>query len=459
VSRPSDSAGPRPPGEPDLARLVGMKLGNYRLERVIGRGRMGVVYQATDEALLRPTAIKVMAWDPVEARGHDPVQWFLSEARAVARINDQRVVQIYGAARQGDWCYIAMELVPGRSAETLLEEGGRLRPELATDILLQAASALAAAHRSGVIHRDVKPGNLLLGPGGITKLSDFGMALGTHGARGGPARVRAGTPFYTAPEVWRGGGATAASDVYSLGATYFHLLTGRPPFPGLDLAAVEQAHLTVPPPDPRELVPGLPASCTALVRRALAKVPAERQPSAQELMRDGKRVLEELGVAEPAARRSAPSIAATPAAPAAATSAPAGAAPGGPARRGPNPNPITSDGDAPARGGAMSKLEAVAKLPGVRSAVLGDLQGALVESAGEVDAEVAAAEGGFVAGTLAEAGEALGLGALRRVVLTGQARGALLLVRGRSVLGLRVDPVRALAGVEKAVDGSFEERT
>jgi hypothetical protein len=294
MASPPPPTEPRPPEPRDHARLVGVKLGNYRLERIIGRGRMGVVYLAKDEALLRPTAIKVLAWSADEARGQDPVQWFLSEARLVARINDQRVVQIYGAARQGDWCYIAMEYVAGQSAEALLTLGGRLDARAATDVLLQAAAALSAAHRSGVIHRDVKPGNLLMGPEGITKLSDFGMAHGGPGERGGNVHVRAGTPFYTAPEVWRGGGASAASDIYSLGATYFHLLTGRPPFPAQELPAVEQAHLTAPPPDARSLVPGLPASCAALLARALAKSPADRHASAQELMWDARRVLQDL---------------------------------------------------------------------------------------------------------------------------------------------------------------------
>jgi len=296
---PFPPASTEPRGTPglDLSRLVGTKLGNYRLERVIGRGRMGVVYLAKDEALLRPTAIKVLAWDVEEARGQDPVQWFLSEARLVARINDPRVVQIYGAARQGDWCYIAMEYVPGQSAEALLAEAGPLRPEAATDILLQVASALLAAHRSGVVHRDVKPGNLLMGTEGTTKLTDFGMALGVAGTFVGTAHVRAGTPYYTAPEVWRGGGASPASDIYSLGATYFHLLTGRPPFEGQDLATVERAHLGAPPPDPCLLVPGLPPSCTALLRRAMAKAPGDRHATAQELMWDARRVLQDLSAA------------------------------------------------------------------------------------------------------------------------------------------------------------------
>jgi type II secretory pathway predicted ATPase ExeA len=283
----------RAAANPDLSALAGVKLGNYRLERLVGRGRMGVVYLAKDEALLRPTAIKVLSWRVAEARGHDPVQWFLAEARLVARINHPRVVQIYGAARHGDYCYIAMEYVPGQSAEAMVAREP-MAAELATDVIIQAASALHAAHRSGVVHRDVKPANLLVGAGGVTKLGDFGMALGPVEVRIGNANTRVGTPYYTAPEIWRGEAASAASDIYSLGATYFHLLTARPPFPGQDIPAVEQAHLKSPVPDPRELVPGLPASCVALVQRALAKSPRERHASAQQLLFEARRVLQDL---------------------------------------------------------------------------------------------------------------------------------------------------------------------
>jgi hypothetical protein len=283
----------RPTETPDLTRLVGLKLGNYRLERLIGRGRMGVVYLANDEALLRPTAIKLLSWKAADAQGQDPVKWFLGEARMVARINHPRVVQIYGAARQGEHCYIAMEYVVGRSAEAIVGEGP-LAPELATDILLQAAAALHAAHSSGIIHRDVKPANLLVGPDGVTKLGDFGMALGSADLAVGNAHIRVGTPYYAAPEIWAGAKASASSDIYSLGATYFHLLAGRPPYPGPGVAQVEQAHLRSPIPDPREFVPSLPASCAALVARALAKEPGERHESALVLLWEGRKVLQDL---------------------------------------------------------------------------------------------------------------------------------------------------------------------
>jgi serine/threonine protein kinase/type II secretory pathway predicted ATPase ExeA len=291
-----------PRAEPaDLAGLAGQKLGNYRLEQLVGRGRMGVVYRAIDEALLRPTAVKVLSWAVAEAAGQDPVQWFLSEARLVARINHPRVVQIYGVARQGDLCYIAMEYVAGESAEALVARAGPLPADAATDILLQTASALQAAHASGVVHRDVKPGNLLVEPGLVTKLGDFGIALGPPDVRIGNARLRVGTPYYTAPEIWRGEPASPASDIYSLGATYFQLLTGRPPYAGAGSLALEQQHLHSAIPDPRALRPALPASCAALVMRTLAKAAGDRPASAQALIAEGRSVLQELRPTAPAA--------------------------------------------------------------------------------------------------------------------------------------------------------------
>jgi type II secretory pathway predicted ATPase ExeA len=283
-----------PEGGQDLGSLAGQKLGNYRLERLVGRGRMGAVYLAKDEALLRPTAVKILSWRAGNAAGVDPVQWFLAEARLVARINHPRVVQIYGAARQGDLCYLAMEYVAGRSAATVIEQDGRMTPEAATDVLVQAASALAAAHRCGVIHRDVKPANLLLGPSGVAKLGDFGMALGLSELRTGTAHLRVGTPLYTAPEIWQGEIARPASDLYSLGVTYFQLLTGKPPFAGPEVAQVEQAHLRTPAPDPRTLVPDIPAACVALIKKALAKDPKDRQKNAEDLVWEGRRILQDL---------------------------------------------------------------------------------------------------------------------------------------------------------------------
>ncbi|MFL5261568.1 MAG: protein kinase domain-containing protein [Anaeromyxobacteraceae bacterium] len=320
----ASTASPRTAEPSDLAALAGQKLGNYRLEQLVGRGRMGVVYRANDEALLRPTAVKVLSWAAAEAAGQDPVQWFLSEARLVARINHPRVVQIYGVARHADLCYIAMEYVAGDSAEALVARGGPMSPEAATEILLQAATALQAAHASGVVHRDVKPGNLLVGPDQVTKLGDFGIAMGPPDVDpNGSRRLRVGTPHYTAPEIWRGEAASPASDLYALGATFFHLLTGRPPFAGADALAVEQAHLRAAVPDPRSLRRDVPASCAALAMHALAKAPRDRPASAQELVWAARTVLQELrATVAPRAERASP--------PAARRADPAGPAPGAP---------------------------------------------------------------------------------------------------------------------------------
>ncbi|GEJ56705.1 serine/threonine-protein kinase [Anaeromyxobacter diazotrophicus] len=428
----------------DLAKLVGTRLGNYRLERLVGRGRMGAVYLAQDEALLRPTAVKVLAWSAAEARGHDPVKWFLAEARLVARINHPRVVQIYGAARQGDRCYIAMEYVAGASAEALVAECGALPPARATDLLVQAAAALEAAHRCGVVHRDVKPANLLIGPEGSVKLGDFGMALGSAGIRTAHAHLRVGTPYYTAPEIWRGEAATPASDLYSLGATYFQLLTGRPPYPAHDVAAVEQAHLGAAVPDPRELVPGLPAACAALAMRALAKSPRERPASAEALGKEARRVLRELAAAPPP-----PPEPARAAAPPRATAAPV--------RTAPRPAAGAATGRTGGRGeGVMTLLATISSLPEVKGAVLGTSAGAFVDTAGEADGEAVAAVMGFMWTALSEAGEQLGLGALGRISLSG-ATGACVATAepDGTVLSALVEPAGSLVAVEKVLDDAL----
>src|SRR5512145_3429257 len=139
--------------------LVGAKLGNYRLERRLGRGRMGVVYLARDEALLRPTAVKILSWAMPESQGQDPEAWFIAEARNVARVNHPHVVQIYGVARHGNHCYIAMEYVDGATADAWVARNGPFSVERATELLIQTSSALQAAHEAGIVHRDIKPEN------------------------------------------------------------------------------------------------------------------------------------------------------------------------------------------------------------------------------------------------------------------------------------------------------------
>jgi len=287
----------------DVASLVGVKLGNFRLERLLGRGRMGVVYLARDEALLRPTAVKILSWASPERQGLDPEAWFLAEARNVARINHPHVLQIYGVAKHIPHCYIAMEYADGASAEAWVAEHGPMPPLRATEILLQTASALQAAHDAGVVHRDVKPGNVLLTSDGGAKLGDFGMAVSVQ-ADASSTTLRAGTPFYTAPEIWRGQFASAATDIYALGATFFHLLTGRPPFASATLEELMTAHLEAPVPDLQELLPDIPAACNQVIQRAMAKSSQDRYPSAQALSWEVRGLVRELNSVVPGARPS-----------------------------------------------------------------------------------------------------------------------------------------------------------
>jgi serine/threonine protein kinase len=273
----------------DALNLAGAKLGNYRLLRVLGRGNMGVVYLATDEALLRPTAVKVLTWSPAE---HDPEAWFLAEARSVARLNHPSVIQIYSVARHGPHRYIAMEYVEGVSADVMVSRKGPFSAERATETILQLAAALELAHASGIIHRDVKPGNILIKADGTAKLGDFGMAVSTQ--RATRNEVRAGTPHYFAPEIWRGEPATIATDIYALGATYYYLLTGRPPLDGSTIAGLSVAHQRQEVVAPPELAADVAAACMRVVRRCMAKSSGERFESARAVGWEARGVLREL---------------------------------------------------------------------------------------------------------------------------------------------------------------------
>jgi serine/threonine protein kinase len=265
------------------ADLLGKRLGNFRVERVLGRGRMGVVYLATDEILLRATALKVLSWVMPRAHDQNPEAWFLAEARSLARINHPHVIQIYTAAKLAGQCFIAMEFVDGAPAQAWIERQGPFSPERATEILIHAAGALHAAHTARVVHCDVKPENLLVAPNGTAKLGDFGMSRPLLHNESPAHPVRAGTPLYTAPELWRGGTASPATDIYALGATYFHLLTGRPPLEGKDIAGLRAAHLEAPVPDVQALAPHVPPQCGHIVRRCMAKSASDRYASAQVL--------------------------------------------------------------------------------------------------------------------------------------------------------------------------------
>jgi serine/threonine protein kinase len=259
---------------------------------------MGVVYLARDEALLRSTAVKILSWQDAERDGQNPEEWFLAEARSVARINHPNVVQIYGVARQGRHCYIAMEFMAGGPLDALVAKAGVIDSVRATTLLIECAKALQAAHDAGVIHRDIKPENVFIGGDGNAKLGDFGMALHLAKPRQNEPS-RAGTPRYTAPEIWLGQPASVSTDLYALGATYYFMLTGQAPYLESELGALATAHRQSPIPNASALVKGVPRECDALIRTCLAKTPKERFESARALIQYAQKLLPIIGDKSP----------------------------------------------------------------------------------------------------------------------------------------------------------------
>jgi serine/threonine-protein kinase len=275
--------------------LTGQMLGKYRLEQEIGRGAMAVVYRATDTALNRQVALKVL---PIYF-SHDPefVRRFQREARVAASLSHPGIVQIYdvGEALDGT-LYIAMQEA-GETLKRLLQREGPLPLERALALAEQVAAALDYAHRRGVIHRDVKASNILLGPGDQTVLTDFGIArVGQESGITTPG-FALGTPEYLSPEQAEAGKPVDyRADLYALGVVLFEMLTGRVPFTADRPEAVLHAHIFTPPPSPSHLNPAIPEAVSQVLLKALAKDPNERYQS-------GAALVAALRAAQPEQRR------------------------------------------------------------------------------------------------------------------------------------------------------------
>src|SRR4051794_9515629 len=260
----------------------GSELGRYRVEGLVGRGGMGAVYRAVDLRLGRTVALKLLAPELTADAGFR--SRFLTESRRAAALDHAGVVPVYEAGEEGGRLFIAMRFVDGVDLAELLRRDGPLEPARAVRIAAQVADALEAAHRRGLVHRDVKPSNILIAREDETDralLADFGLARDTRAPDGATAPgAIVGTIAYLAPETIRGDAADARADVYALGCVLFECLTGRPPFPGPSDVAVLYAHLEEEPPRARTLRPGVPRALDEVVARALAKDPARRWSSA-----------------------------------------------------------------------------------------------------------------------------------------------------------------------------------
>jgi serine/threonine protein kinase len=261
--------------------------GRYSTERELGRGGMATVYLARDEELHRPVAVKVLA----EHLGADDTfrARFLREARLAGRLSHPNIVQVYDVGDADGRPFIVMEYVPGST----LAECDKLPPERVSALGLQACAGLQEAHDAGLVHRDVKPGNLLLRDDGVLKIADFGIARAAETTRHTQEGTILGTAAYLAPEQIAGEDATAASDLYSLGAVLYELLTGRPPYVFASLAelATQQAEGAIVP--VRDLEPSVPAELETPVMHALAREPRFRPPSAADFARELARPAEE----------------------------------------------------------------------------------------------------------------------------------------------------------------------
>lgn len=273
-------------------------LGKYRLDERLGEGGMGVVYAAFDTVLKRRVAIKLLP----EATAGDAValQRFVLEAQAAARLNHPNAVAVYEVARRGDTYYIAMEFVGGGNVAERLA-GGSLPYREATRIAADVCRALVAAHAAGLIHRDVKPANFMLSTDGRVKLADFGLskAVDRRGQSLTGAASVCGTPAFMSPEQCRSDEIDSSSDLYSLGASYFAMLTGRAPYEAEQAVQVMFAHCTNSVPDPRQINPATPAACAAIVQRAMAKQAADRFANAAAMLAALEEILEDNGPQPP----------------------------------------------------------------------------------------------------------------------------------------------------------------
>src|SRR5919106_5056636 len=269
----------------------GMTFAGYRVESLVGRGGMGVVYRATDLSLERPVALKLIA---PELAGNEQFRArFLREPRLAAALDHPHVIPIHEAGEHDGQLYLAMRFVEGEDLKTLLAREGKLTPERTLAILAQIADALDAAHRRGLVHRDVKPANVLLDEDGHAYLTDFGITKQLGDASTDTGRM-VGTLDYLAPEQIRGGSIEGRTDCYALACVLYECLAGTPPFGRETEAETLWAHMQDPPPR----LPGRPA-LDPVLGQALAKEKDERHATCGEFLAAASSAL---GF-EPAARR------------------------------------------------------------------------------------------------------------------------------------------------------------
>ncbi len=252
--------------------------GRYRLVELLGQGGMATIYRARDAQLDRDVAVKLLR--PEFGQDPDFLARFRDEARAAASLSHPNIVAVFDFGEQDAVPYIVMELIDGQDLAAIIRENGPLPPRQAARVSAEVAKALHAAHVRGIVHRDVKPSNILVGRDGRVKVADFGIARALNESQLTLPGMTMGSVHYFSPEQARGETATQASDIYALGIVLYEALTGQRPFSGDGAAAVALARLTTTPPRPSALRAGVPAALDQIVQRSMALEPANRYASA-----------------------------------------------------------------------------------------------------------------------------------------------------------------------------------
>ncbi|MCJ1907202.1 Stk1 family PASTA domain-containing Ser/Thr kinase [Planococcus ruber] len=270
--------------------LIGRSInGRYKILELIGGGGMSNVYLAHDMILDRDIAIKILRYD--FSNEEELRRRFQREALSTTSLAHPHIVNIFDVGEEGSLHYLVMEYVPGKTLKEYIIDNSPVAPEQAVKIMKQLASALAHAHQNQIVHRDIKPQNILMDAEGNVKISDFGIAMALSATSYTQTNSVLGTVHYLSPEQARGGTANKKSDIYSLGIVMFELLTGKLPFSGESAVSIALKHLQTETPSLREIVPGMPQSLENVVLKATAKNPQHRYQSASELEEDLSTVL------------------------------------------------------------------------------------------------------------------------------------------------------------------------
>ena len=273
--------------------LTGQEFNGYRIGRLLGRGGMGTVYEAQQLSLERTVALKVLS--PELARDPQFIERFLAEARAAGRLSHANIVAVFDVGQHEDLRFYSMEYMSGGSLEDLLRAKGPIPPLETVPLIFDAARGLEYAERHGVIHRDIKPDNLMLGPNQAVKICDLGIATFYDPDQ---QQEVSGSPHYLAPEHAQGKAFDHRVDLYSLGVSWYQLLCGEPPFGGSNAAEIIRKHIDEEPPPLKERVPDLPQEIDELVQRLMAKDPEQRLPSARQLQVDLAAIARKLALRE-----------------------------------------------------------------------------------------------------------------------------------------------------------------